>query len=175
MSVDQAFAVWITGLPATGKSAVARELVALMNARSIFPVSLESDALRKILTPEPRYTSGERDRFYLHMALLGELITRCGVPVIFDATANLRIYRDRARALIPRFIEVFISTPIDLCRKRDPKGIYASAAAGTATNVPGVDVPYERPSAAELIADGSRPAAETAVQIMGRLNAICGI
>lgn len=148
------FALWMTGLPAAGKSTVTKELVSLLHHRNIFPVVLESDALRRVLTPDPAYTPEERDRFYRQMALLGELITQCGVPVIFDATANLRAYRALARSRIPRFLEVLLDTPIDLCMTRDPKGLYAAAASGATAAVPGLQAPYERPLAPELVLDG---------------------
>ncbi len=169
MTVPPAFAVWITGLPASGKSTVTRELVTLLRSRGVHPVVLESDELRRIFTPDPAYTPEERDRFYGNMVQLGELITRSGIPVIFDATAHLRTYRDRARERIPRYLEVLVETPLELCRARDPKGIYASAAAGAATSVPGLQAPYELPRAPELVLDGNGPPERSASRVIGLL------
>ena len=71
-----------------------------------------------------------RDTFYRQMAYVGSLLVEHGVPVIFDATANRRAYRERARRQIGRFIEVYVDVPLETCMARDPKGIYRSAAAG---------------------------------------------
>ena len=154
MNTEQGFGVWITGLPSSGKSSVTRELVKKLKAQGIHIVVLESDEMRKILTPEPTYSPEERDRFYRTLVLLGELLTRSGVNVIFDATANRRAYRDHARSLIQKFIEVYVDCPMEICRKRDPKGIYARAASGAAATVPGVHVSYEPPLEPELTVDG---------------------
>lgn len=153
MSGQKGFAIWITGLPASGKSSIARELVHHLEQEGTFPVVLESDALRNILTPRATYHPEERDRFYLQMTQIGALLVHQGRSVIFDATANRRTYRDQARALIAPFIEVFVQCPLEVCRGRDPKGIYAAAVAGTAANVPGVQAVYEPPQMPELTVD----------------------
>lgn len=171
MSAYGSFAVWITGLPSSGKSTIAAALVDALRSRGVFPVTLESDVLRKVLTPEPSYTPDERDRFYRQMAELGALIVRCGVPVIFDATANRRAYRDRARSIIPRFIEVAVTTPLDLCRMRDAKGLYDAAASGRTTSVPGIQAAYEPPFSPDASVDGSSPAPENARTIMSVIDA----
>jgi len=135
------FAVWITGLPASGKSTLAAALHAELARRGVDAEVLESDGLRRVLTPRPRYDEEERDAFYGAMLHIGGLLLRHGVPVIFDATANLRRYRDRARALIPRFFEVYVDTPLEVCRARDPKGLYRKAPG----SLPGLQAPYEPP------------------------------
>ena len=154
MSRDTGFAIWLTGLPASGKSTIARELVRKLTARGIHTVVLESDELRKILTPEPAYSAEERAGFYRSLVRIGDLLVRQNVNVIFDATANKREYRDQARALIPRFLEVYVQCPLEVCIQRDPKGIYRRAASGAASSVPGMQVSYEPPIAPEVILDG---------------------
>ena len=153
MNVRQGFALWLTGLPASGKSSITRELVAKLEALGIRAVVLESDEMRKILTPEPDYSAEERDAFYRSLALIGELLTRSSTNVIFDATANKRTYRDYARTHIPKFMEIYIQCPLDICMKRDPKGIYSRASAGGTTTVPGMQAPYEPPISPEVTLD----------------------
>ena len=170
MSAEQGFAIWLTGLPASGKSSITRELARKLKARGVTAVVLESDTMRKILTPEPTYSEEERGRFYRTLALLGEVITRSGVPVIFDATANRREYRDQGRRLIARFIEVYVSCPLEVCQKRDPKGIYARAAASPAGTVPGVQSAYEPPLKPELTIDGQAPPEGEADRILEKLK-----
>lgn len=153
---EPAFAVWLTGLPASGKSTVARALVAELHAMGIRPAVLESDAMRREITPNATYGEAERDSFYETVAYIVRVLVQHGVPVIVDATANRRAYRDRAREAIPRFLEVHVRCPLAVCRARDPKGIYRRGAEGTARNVPGVSAPYEPPSMPEAIVDGER-------------------
>jgi adenylylsulfate kinase len=158
MSSDRepAFAVWLTGLPASGKSTVARALAAELAGRGIRAAVLESDVIRKEIAPNAGYFDAERDAFYATLAFLARMLVLHGVPVIVDATANRRTYRDRARAGIPRFLEVHVRCPLAVCQARDPKGIYRRGAEGTARNVPGVSAPYEPPLHPEGIVDGEK-------------------
>jgi len=167
---EPGFAVWLTGLPASGKSTVARALQKMLAGRGVRTVVLESDDVRKLLTPSPRYDPSERDRFYGALADLARRLTEEGVPVLVAATANLRAYRDRAREVIPRFLEVYVECPLEVCRQRDPKGIYRRSDAGTAPNVPGVSTPYEPPLHPEVVVDGERdPAGDSARAILRAL------
>ncbi len=153
---DTAFAVWITGLPASGKSTVARALAAELDGRGIRAAVLESDAVRREIAPNAGYGEAERDAFYATLAYLARALVRHGVPVIVDATANRRAYRDHARAAIPRFLEVHVRCPLAVCQARDPKGIYRRGADGSARDVPGVSAPYEPPPAPEAVVDGEK-------------------
>lgn len=126
-------------------------------ARGVDVAVLESDEVRKILTVHPRYDEEERDRFYAQMAWIGELLVRHGVPVIFDATANRRVYRNRVRQKIARFVEVFVDVPLETCMARDPKGIYRSGGAGGSATVPGLQAAYEAPEAAEVVVHEEMP------------------
>lgn len=144
------FAVWLTGLSGSGKSAIARELVRLLHERGVEVSVLESDILRTQLTPFPRYDDADRDFFYSAFAEFGIVLAEKQRPVIFDATANRRAYRDAARKRIARFAEVFVDTPLEVCAARDPKGLYRKA-----KTLPGVQAPYEPPLAPELVVRGA--------------------
>ena len=161
---QQAFAIWVTGLPASGKSTVVAALVVQLRALGLDPAVLESDVLRPIFTPNARYEENDRDLFYRQMAYVGVLLTRHGVPVIFDATANRRHYREHARKDIPRFLEVYIDSPLSICMARDPKGIYGKARQGEATAVPGVQVDYEAPEDPDIIVRGAEEIPEDAAR-----------
>ena len=152
--METGFAVWITGLPASGKSTVTAALQKELALRGLKVAVLESDALRKILTPRPRYDEEERNVFYGALAHVGQLLTEHGVSVIFDATANRRAYRDRARHAIARFLEVFVDCPLDVCMSRDPKGIYRRGREGSAAGIPGMDAVYEPPDDPDVTVRG---------------------
>jgi adenylylsulfate kinase len=170
MSPTEGFAVWITGLPASGKSSITRELMKKLDALGVPMVVLESDKMRKILTPEPTYSEKEREQFYRAIVLIGELITRSGMNVIFDATANQRGYRDHARSLIRKFVEVYVDCPLEICMKRDPKGIYGRAMSGKAMTVPGVQASYEPPLHPEITLDCHNPPESGAKAIVNKLK-----
>ena len=167
--MEMGFAIWITGLPASGKSSITTELVRALDEQGVKSVVLESDKMRKVLTPVPAYTAEERDRFYRALAKMGEIISRRGIPVVFDATANRRAYRDYARSLFPQFAEVLVDCPLELCKQRDPKGIYAKAAEGRADSVPGVQAPFEPPLRPELVLDCRISPSENARAIINKL------
>jgi adenylylsulfate kinase len=159
-----AFAVWITGLPASGKSTLAGAVKAQLAAHAVDVAVLESDVLRRIFTVHPRYDEAERDVFYRQVAYVGELLVEHGVPVIFDATANRRLYRDRARREIPRFIEVYVDSPLATCMARDPKGIYRQALGEVSAHVPGLQSTYEPPQTPEVIVRGDQESPEAAAR-----------
>jgi adenylylsulfate kinase len=175
MSIDQGFAIWITGIPASGKSSLTRELLNKLLNRGISVVVLESDEMRTILTPVPTYDQKERDAFYRALASIGGVVTRSGVSVIFDATANKRVYRDYARSLIPRFVEVYVVCPLEICMKRDPKGIYGRAVKGMTNTVPGVQSIYEPPHNSDITLDGRNPPEASADAVLDRLQRLLHI
>ncbi len=164
------FAVWITGLPAAGKSTIARRLSSLLEASGVRAVRLESDELRSILTPNPTYDREERDRLYAILADLAALLASQGFAVLIDATAPRRAHRERARAKIRNFLEVFVRTPREVCEARDPKGLYRLAREGRAPHLPGSGEPYEEPDRAEATVVGDADAAEAARQILNGLR-----
>jgi adenylylsulfate kinase len=170
MIEHQGFAVWLTGLPASGKSTIAKKLVKQLSEHGVAVVVLESDAMRAILIPDSTYDDGERNRFYRSLALIGELITQGGINVIFDATANKRDFRDFARGRISKFIEAYVACPLEVCIRRDPKGIYARAAREKAMNVPGLQASYEPPLKPEATLDGEAPPEMGATLILDKLK-----
>jgi adenylylsulfate kinase len=168
--MSSAFAVWITGLPASGKSTITRALVRELASRDVDIAVLESDALRQVLTPHPTYADGERETFYKSMAYIGSLLVTHGVPVLFDATANRRAYRAAAREAIERFVEVYVDCALEVCVARDPKGIYRKAQSGQASTVPGVQAFYEPPEHPDVVVSGSGDATEAARTILRTLE-----
>ena len=157
----EGFAIWITGLPASGKTALAEAIMRrLYEWYEIKVVNLESDTLRKVLTPEPTYSHKERDWLYGVMAYIGQMLTTNGINVIFDATGNKRAHRDKTRASIPKFMEVYTRCPLQTCMARDPKGIYRMAQVGNASTVPGIQDPYEEPESPEVIIESDKVSPE---------------
>ncbi len=165
------FAVWLTGLSSSGKSAIAQALVGKLHERGVEAARLESDALRAMLTPFARYDDRGRDRFYATLLDFAAVLAAKGIPVVIDATANKRAYRDAARARIARFLEVYVDTPLQVCEARDPKGLYRRARSGGAATLPGLQAAYEPPAAPELVVHGDRGTPEgSAEEVLGALR-----
>jgi len=157
--------VWVTGLPGSGKSSVAQALLEKLKARGIHAQVVSSDMLRRVVTPEPKYTEEERDMVYGALVFVAQLLTQNGVNVIIDATGNRRRYRDQARNEIPRFMEAYLQCPLEVCIQREtgrketfyaPTEIYRTAFIGRSATVPGVGVPYEEPQQPEVTVDSEK-------------------
>ena len=136
---------WFTGLPSSGKSTLAAAVAGELRLRDISAVTLDSDDLRAML-PQLGYDEHGRAQLYGTLARLAAHISRQGHIVLVPATAHRRCFRDAARALAPAFLEIFVDTPIEECRRRDTKGLYA----GNVASAPGVGTEYEPPHAADF-------------------------
>lgn len=166
-----AWAIWITGLPGSGKTTIAREVADKLKDERL--KTLQLDEIRTIVTPQPTYSEQERDIVYAFLAYTAKVLTECGVNVIIDATANRKRYRDLARRLIPRFAEVYVSCSLDTCVRREahrvteftPSGIYEKSHAHEAA-VPGVNVAYETTEDPELTIDSERVAPTEAAEVI---------
>jgi len=162
--MSRPFALWLTGLPASGKSSIAKALVPLLHGRDLDPVVLESDAFRKYFTPGATHSEEDRALFYQGMIEVACLFLDHGVPVILDATGNRRSYRAPARERMAPFAEVLVDCPLEICVGRDPKGIYRKGREGAATNVPGLQVDYEPPLHPEVRIHSDREDPESAAR-----------
>jgi adenylylsulfate kinase len=174
------WAIWITGPPASGKSSIARAVEAELRALGHPVKRLELDEVRETVTPAPSYTDAEREIVYRALGYMAVLLVEAGRPVLIDATAHRRRWRDLVREAIPQFAEVQLVCPLEVCRERErsrvpghaPRGIYQKAGRPGAT-VPGVDVPYEAALEPELSIDTSvlslGESAAQVVRLAGRL------
>jgi adenylylsulfate kinase len=144
------FTIWLTGLPSSGKTTLANALSLLLSERGTSVQILDSDDLRRRLTPDPTYSQEERDWFYDMVIFLTEMLTENGVNVLISATAPRRAYRDEARKRIKRFAEVYVDCPTEICRKRNSKGLWRRVDKGEITALPGAGVPYEPPDSPEV-------------------------
>ncbi|MEM3577767.1 MAG: adenylyl-sulfate kinase [Candidatus Bathyarchaeia archaeon] len=152
-------------MPGSGKSVVASALITLLKKRGVHVQLLSSDALRKVMTPKPKYTLDERDAVYATLVYIARLLTENGVNVVIDATGNLRRYRENARVQIPKFIEAYLECQLEVCMEREskrkdtrlaPRKIYEKALEGKAPTVPGIGQPYEEPLNPEVRVDAAR-------------------
>jgi len=153
--------IWLTGLSGSGKSAVA-DWVADELRRQGYPVErLDGDALRRIF-PETGYSREARDAQVRRAGYLAARLEANGVFVVASFISPYRESRRFVRDLCRSFLEVYLSTPLDVCERRDPKGLYQKARAGEISNFTGVSDPYEPPESPDLTIDTSELTAEQA-------------
>lgn len=150
------FAIWLTGLPSSGKTSLAQALSQHLLEQGIATQLLDSDELRRRLTPQPTYSPEEREWFYDMITFLAELLTENGVNVLIAATASRQTYRQAARRRIRRFAEVYLDCPPEVCQMRDPKGLWQRADRGEITNLPGANAVYDPPLSPEVRVDTAR-------------------
>ena len=115
------FAIWVTGLPGSGKSAISGELIKILKKEKVKFKYLRLDEIRKKIVKNPKYTNKERDFVYKKFADIGVNCIKKNKNVIFDATAHKKKYRERARKKIKNFAEAYIKCPISICVKRESK------------------------------------------------------
>lgn len=161
--------VWLTGLPASGKSSVAVELERRLVAAGRPAYLLDGDNLRHGLNVDLGFGAADRSENVRRVGEVARMMADAGLVAVASLISPYRDDRDRVRQVheeseLP-FTEVFVDTPADTCATRDPKGLYARARAGEITDFTGVDAPYEAPRTPDLVLrpeDGD-PVAQAAV------------
>ena len=147
--------VWLTGLPASGKSTIAVAVERALVESGRFAYLLDGDNLRHGLSGDLGFDPASRSENIRRVAHVARLFADAGAVAVVSLVSPFREDRLNARRLheaagLP-FVEVFVDTPIEECARRDPKGLYARARAGRLTGMTGENAPYEPPEAAEIV------------------------
>jgi len=144
------FVVWLTGLPSSGKTAIAAALVKRLQSRSYTVEELNGEKVRK-LTPEIGFSRPERDAHIKKVGILASILEKNKVIVVASFVSPYRQARDFVRGICKNFIEVYVDAPIELCEQRDKTGLYQKARQGLIQNFTGINDPYEPPENPEII------------------------
>ena len=149
--------VWLTGLSGSGKSTIADAAVRTLHAMGIHTYVLDGDNVRTGLNKDLGFTPEDRAENVRRVAEVSKLMRDSGVVVFVALVSPYRSDRETAASLFAEgeFVEVFVDTPVDICSERDPKGLYAKAAAGNLPNMTGVGQIYEPPVSPDLILRGT--------------------
>jgi sulfate adenylyltransferase len=145
--------LWFTGLPCSGKSAVAEQLLISLMEGGLRVTLLDGDTVRTHLSKGLSFSKEDRDTNVQRIGFVASEIVRHRGVVICAAVSPYRETRERVRQMMPEgsFVEVFIDTPLEECERRDVKGFYAKARAGQLSHFTGVNDPYEAPYQPELV------------------------
>jgi bifunctional enzyme CysN/CysC len=163
--------VWITGLPASGKSTVAHAAEAALVAGGRPAYVLDGDNLRHGLNGDLGFSPQDRAENVRRLAHVARLFADAGVVALVSAVSPVAADREAARAVHEEaglgFVEVFVDTPLEECERRDPKGLYARARAGEIPDMTGVGAPFDAPGSPELRITPDMDAEEAAAAIAG--------
>ena len=157
--------IWFTGLSGSGKSAIAEELYRRMKSDGMRVEHLDGDNIRNLFS-KIGFTKEERDQHIKRVGRLASGLERGGVYVIATFISPYEETRRFVRALCKNFIEVYVSTPIEECERRDVKGLYAKARRNEIEYFTGVSDPYEIPSNPELIINTCNVSVDKACNII---------
>jgi adenylylsulfate kinase len=144
--------IWFTGLSGSGKSTIANYVADQLRHRGFRVERLDGDSVRHIF-PEIGFTRPERDAHIRRVGFLAGKLEEHGVFVVGSFVSPYEESRQFVRSLCRSFIEVYVSTPLDECERRDVKGLYARARRGEIKNFTGISDPYEPPKRPELVID----------------------
>ncbi|MBI3873286.1 MAG: adenylyl-sulfate kinase [candidate division Zixibacteria bacterium] len=159
--------VWFTGLSGAGKTTIAERVEGQLRLLDCKVETLDGDVVRTNLSKGLGFSREDRDTNIRRIGFVSHLLTRNGVIVLSAAISPFRNVRDELRSLIGDFVEVYVSTPLEVCAGRDVKGLYKRAMAGEIPQFTGVSDPYEPPLAPELTLDTlSQTADESAEEIL---------
>ncbi len=141
----QPCAIWITGLPASGKSTIASLLKDHLKSKNITAIVLDGDEIRKTVSKDLGYSPEDRKEHNRRVIEIAKLLVKNGITTIIPLISPYRETREIARKEIPNFVEVYTKASVETCMKRDPKGLYKKAQAGEIQNMTGIQSPYEEP------------------------------
>ncbi len=167
--------IWLTGLSGSGKSTIANLLERRLHAAGRHTYLLDGDNVRHGLNRDLGFTEVDRVENIRRVAEVAKLMVDAGLVVIVSFISPYRAERRMARSLFApgEFVEVFVDAPLEVCEKRDPKGLYAKARRGELKNFTGFDSKYEVPQSPEVrLATDRLEAKDSVERIMDRLNAL---
>jgi len=153
--------VWFTGLSGSGKSTLARWLADELRTWGLPVEVLDGDDIRARF-PGIGFTRAEREAHIKRVGHLASTLEQNGVCVVVSLISPYEESRQFVRRLCHNFVEVYVSTPLDVCERRDVKGLYAKTRAGAIAHFTGIDDPYEAPSSPDLLLDTSHVPVELA-------------
>jgi adenylylsulfate kinase len=163
---QKGFTLWFTGLPCSGKSAVADRVAESLRERGMRVERLDGDIVRQSLTRDLGFSRKDRDENIRRVTFVAKLLTRNGVAVLTSFISPYREIRAESRREIGGFIEVYAKCSLEVCIQRDVKGMYQKAMRGEIKEFTGISDPYEEPLNPEILLQTDKETLEESVQIV---------
>lgn len=168
---QKGFTVWFTGLPCSGKSAVANRVAEILRERGLKVERLDGDIVRKSLTRDLGFSKKDRDENIRRITFVAKLLARNGVAALASFISPYREVRAYAREEIKNFVEVYVKCSLEVCMQRDVKGMYKKALKGEIKEFTGISDPYEEPLDPEILLETDKETLEeSARKVVQRLN-----
>ena len=164
MKEQKGFTAWFTGLPCCGKTTIADKVAAILKQKGYRVERLDGDIVRKGLTSDLGFSKKDRDENIKRVSFVASLLSRNGVAVLATFVSPYGERREKTRKEIGNFIEIYTRCPVDVCMKRDVKGMYKKALTGEITDFTGVSDLYEEPLHPELILDTDKETVDESVK-----------
>lgn len=160
---QKACVLWFTGLSGSGKSTVANAVESMLFQNNNHSYLLDGDNIRHGLNKDLSFSDDDRVENIRRIGEVAKLFADSGLIVLSAFISPFRSDRQQVRELLNDgdFIEVFVDTPLEICEKRDPKGLYKKARAGDIKNFTGLDSPYEKPEQPEIHLQAGSKSVET--------------
>ncbi|GAB6148231.1 adenylyl-sulfate kinase [Stetteria hydrogenophila] len=166
--IERGLVVWLTGLPGSGKTTLARGVAERLRAAGYRVEVLDGDWARATVSEGAGFTREERRRHLRRIAWIARLLARNGVIVLCSFVSPYRSVRREVRGIVEEegipFIEVYVKASLETVMRRDPKGLYARALRGEVKHMTGVDDPYEPPEEPDLVVDTEKVTVEEGVE-----------
>jgi adenylyl-sulfate kinase len=162
----EGFVVWLTGLPGSGKTTIARQLEPELKKRGWCVEVLDGDEIRQNLSKGLGFSREDRETHLKRVTYVAKLLSRNGVAVIAAFISPYRNIREYARRETTNFVEVFVKCSVEGCAKRDPKGLYKKASNGQIKDLTGPQDLYEEPLNPDLVVDTEKLTVAEEVEVI---------
>lgn len=169
---DVGFVAWIEGIPCAGKTTLSRAVAEQLRAAGRKVEILDGDEVRHMFSPELGFSRKDREFHARRVSYVARMLARNGVAVLVAMITPYETSRQAARATVgERFDEIWLRCPVEICRRRDSKGLYRTSVPGGSVKVTGVDDPFEEPLNPDLVLDtGTETPAESTRKILDHLT-----
>jgi adenylyl-sulfate kinase len=162
----EGFVVWLTGLPGSGKTTIARELEPELKKRGWCVEVLDGDEIRQNLSKGLGFSREDRETHLKRVTYVAKLLSRNGVAVIAAFISPYRNIREHARKETTNFVEVYVKCSVEACAERDPKGLYKKASVGQIKDLTGPQDLYEEPLEPDLVVDTEKLTVAESVEVI---------
>ncbi len=155
--------IWLTGLPASGKTTIASRLKKILEEKGYLVELLDGDWIRKTINTDAGFTKEEREKHLLRVAWIARLLARNGIITLCSFVSPYRDVREKVKSIIEEeasYLEVYVKVSLSTAIKRDPKGLYKRALSGEIKNFTGISDVYEEPINPSIVVDTEKETPE---------------